>query len=116
VKAPASGHVALQVSWCASDAELAETQRRSHDTLVELMGERRRGGVRWQMFTGLQALKAISNLEQQTRDPVVFESYEQVRQLLSEYGGIMVVASASASASAALPAARAKGKGHGADR
>ena len=83
------------VAW-ASEEAVPEVRQQSHDELIYLLGDRRRGGVSWRVFRGLPAHQFLDSLIAATTDPTLLASYDQVRGFLREYGGVVVVASAMA--------------------
>lgn len=86
---------ATLVAWCAAKSDLAEARRQTHDTLIAMLGDRRRGGVRWQQHTGADAVRALGIMREGATGELA-DHYRRVAGHLREYGGWLVVAMAEA--------------------
>lgn len=73
---------------------LEDAKKQTHDTLIQLMGPTRTGGVTWRMFEGEAARKMIGRFLSLERDLVMMLHYRQIERHLTERGGIMVMATA----------------------
>jgi hypothetical protein len=80
--------------WCAGDDDLEEAKKRSHDLVIDMLGSRRRGGVRWQIARGADATTVLDKMTEGELDPVLLDHYRRIRGLLRENGGIVVLAMA----------------------
>ncbi len=81
--------------WCAGEGDLEEAKRATHDALLELMGDRRRGGVQWRICpAGEKADAAMAMLWEGGVAPELSDHYRRLEGHLREYGGILVVAMA----------------------
>lgn len=96
--AKSQGHeyedVGLVAGWCDdTDAALEESKKRSHDILIELMGDKRRGGVTWRIFSGDAATQTLATLFEGAS---LEESnhYRRIGGLLREFGGRLIIATA----------------------
>jgi hypothetical protein len=85
-------HAGSIICWAADESDLPEVMRQSHDVPIETLGPRRRGGVTWVTFRGIQALQFLATAESLDTDPALLASYEQIRASLAEVGGIVVLA------------------------
>lgn len=84
----------IVAGWCQSEAELDETRQETHDTVIRLLGARRRGGVRWAWYPDRDdAYEALDQLTEGA-SPELSDHYRQLRGLLREHGGILVLAMA----------------------
>lgn len=86
--------VAVVPAWAATEADLPEARRRAHDTLLALLGERRRGPVHWSWWSGADAFQALRVLAEDTPTAEHADNYRRLRAHLREYGGYLVVAMA----------------------
>jgi hypothetical protein len=80
-------------AWCATEDDLPEARRRSHDGLVKLMADRRIGGVEWRHWSGDEANKALDVLRAGAVGPYA-DHYRRLAGLLREHGGFLVAAMA----------------------
>lgn len=80
--------------WCATEAELPELRKATHDQLIAIMGTSRRGGVTWHQATGDTAVKIAADLARPDDPPEAAEFYAGLLQRLQTLGGYLVVASA----------------------
>lgn len=85
---------ATMVAWCATEADLPETRRQTHDGLIALMGASRRGGIQWRQWTGSDASEALNGLWHDATPPDLADHYRRVAGHLREYGGWLVLAMA----------------------
>lgn len=85
-------NVAVVAGWCAADTDLLHVRRATHDTLIDLMGDRRTGGVSWVQFTGPAALRQLVQMQQDAADPETAAHYDQIAELLTNRGGYLVIA------------------------
>lgn len=86
----------VQIAWAADEAALPEARQRSHDSLIRGLGTHRRGGVTWTTYDGNGAFAALARLHTTETSEELAGYYEQVRELLQEHGGFLVVAMAAA--------------------
>lgn len=87
--------VACLLAWCATEDDLAEARRRTHDALIEMMGPARTGGVTWRWWKGERAREVVEVALADPDQPADLAAYyRQVLAHLREYGGYVVVASA----------------------
>lgn len=82
------------VGWCAGEEEITAANKETHDALLLLLGDRRRGGVTWRVFVDDQALGVIDRLLGAAVGPEMANHYRRLRGMLREFGGCLVVASA----------------------
>ena len=82
--------------WGATEADLPELRRQTHDTLVALMGATRVGAVSWRTYRGTGAAGVIQGLAATGDDPAWVAAYRRMGELLAAHGGYVVVASAPA--------------------
>lgn len=80
-----------QVAWCREESDLPETRQKTHDALIEDMGDRRRGGVQWRQYTGKDAVDALAQMTVDA-DMVAADYYRRIGAHLREYGGWLVLA------------------------
>lgn len=85
--------------WCATEDDLPEARKQTHDTLISLMAERRVGAVQWRWWTGHEASEALRLLSSdveghygQITEHAAY--YDQIAALLRDHGGFLVVAMA----------------------
>ncbi len=102
--------VGVHVAWAGAPSNLDEARTRTHDNLIEQMGANRAGPVSWRIVAGKEALTVMDELDaaQATDDiaPILGDDvaetmrdqHRQVRKLLAQYGGFLVVAFAAAHA------------------
>lgn len=76
-------------AWAADETVLDEAKRKTHHELVEMLGSRRRGPVEWRVYAMPAASTALHILSDQHGD----DDLGLARDLLNEYGGLLVVAS-----------------------
>lgn len=86
--------MAVQAGWCATEAELTEARRATHDSLIAQLGPARRGGVSWMFETGEQAVALLDEVAKDPPSSVHADYFRQMRACLREYGGWIVVAMA----------------------
>lgn len=89
-------NVGVVVGWCAPDS-VDECKQQTHDVLLELMGDRRAGGVVWKIFEGVVAREVIKKMELDSwgeGDTVNAAYYAQINFRLGVAGGLLVVATA----------------------
>lgn len=81
------------IGW-ADNAHVEGAKTQTHDTLIELMGEARTGGVRWYLID--DALAALAQLDRMRpgASPELLEVYDHVAGLVRELGGVLVIATA----------------------
>jgi hypothetical protein len=82
--------------WCATDADLPEARKDTHDQLIALMGDNRAGPVQWQWWEGRDATETLEAMKADTTDFELSELYRRMSGLLREQGGILLVAMAPA--------------------
>lgn len=70
--------VATLVGWCADEEHLTEARGATHDALIDLMGDRRRGAVGWKWKTGQEARDLLNEFT---------TNFRHLRGMLREYGG-----------------------------
>lgn len=95
-----SGNVAAVAGWCRPDA-VEVCKRATHDTLIQMLGPRRRSGVSWFVLPhdegGVDLIeKMLAETDEDGldgADPIV-EHYRTIRGYLKLHGGILVVATA----------------------
>lgn len=85
--------LAIVPGWCESAGDLEATRRSTHDTLIELLGSRRRSGVTWRHYVGADALGAVAELGREGSDEWRAMCAE-ITRLLNEHGGHLVLATA----------------------
>ncbi len=86
------GNYAVQMGWVEDEDALEEGRMVTHDSLIELMGDTRTGGVHWSWAEGLDALAMLDVLERNNRDPRWADYAAQIRGRLTTVGGWLVVA------------------------
>ena len=91
---PEGQEMAVLPCWAATRADLPEARRVTHDTLIGLMGDQRRGGVRWSEGHGQEAHKMVHGLLDGCEPGEMREMLLQIHQYLEERGGYVVVAMA----------------------
>lgn len=85
----------VQAGWCASDDELEEAKKQTHDRLISQLGARRRGGVRWIVLEGMPTRRKAGELMIGIApDSLHGHYYRRIQGLLREYGGLLVIAMA----------------------
>jgi hypothetical protein len=82
-------------AWVEAEEWLDEGRQVTHDALIEMLGPRRRSGVRWTMHEGSEALEACSVLLQSATGGSA-DYYRQLRGKVREFGGWIVIAYAQA--------------------
>jgi hypothetical protein len=87
------GEIAVMVGWCKTEADLPETRKQTHDRLIEMMGDRRTGGVTWRWWTGEQAVEALERLKEGASGGLA-DYYRRISAHLREWDGFVVMASA----------------------
>lgn len=92
--------VATVAGWCLDD-HLEEAKRATHDTLIEMLGDQRRSGVRWHVSNVRQgALRVVYKMIEECRadgvgdDEPILQHYIKIRDMLTLHGGMLVVAMA----------------------
>lgn len=91
----ADAEVGTTIGWCATEADLTDARKQTHDALIKLMGGLRTGPVAWQWHTGEPAMAAIGEFmgsPEAQGSPVYANYYRQIRGKLREYGGYVVIA------------------------
>jgi hypothetical protein len=58
-----SEDIGTQPAWCASEADLQEARRATHDSLIAQMGAQRTGSVRGRQATGEKAVELLDTLD-----------------------------------------------------
>ncbi len=83
----------VMVGWCATESDLEEAKQQTHDGLIKLMADRRRGGVHWRICQAGtdQAREALAKLFDGA-DVELADYYRQIAGMMREYGGFMVIA------------------------
>lgn len=84
--------VATLVGWCADEEHLTEARGATHDALIDLMGDRRRGAVGWKWKTGQEARDLLNEFTTNETSQPLLDHYRHLRGMLREYGGWIVVA------------------------
>lgn len=91
---------ATVMGWCADEDSLDQAKKSTHDILIGLLGDRRRGGVSWIIESGTPAAEVVSKfIESGWEDGGDYRElthYRQVKAHLREHGGFVVVAVAAA--------------------
>lgn len=88
------GDYAVQMGWVEDEDALEEGRMVTHDSLIDLMGDTRTGGVRWSWAEGVEALAMLDVLESNSTDPRWADYAAQIRGRLTTVGGWLVVAMA----------------------
>lgn len=89
-------NIAVVMGWAASKRELESVKRATHDTVIALLGARRRSGVTWRIFKGTEALGVLERMRG-IPDGLTAElddEYAQLQIRLSTRGGFLVAAEA----------------------
>lgn len=83
-------------AWAAGDDVVDETRKRTHDTLVTLMGAARCGPVAWQHHAAgtTSCDAALASLFLGAPSQEHSDSYRRIQGLLREEGGYLVIAMA----------------------
>jgi len=85
---------AIVAGWCAGEEELEKAKKLSHDAVIEQLGDRRTGGVQWNITWGLEATERLNMLTRDTSDEIALSHYRRLRALIREHGGGIVIAMA----------------------
>lgn len=80
--------VATLVGWCADEEHLTEARGATHDALIDLMGDRRRGAVGWKWKTGQEARDLLNEFTTNETSQPLLDHYRHLRGMLREYGGL----------------------------
>lgn len=85
--------IGVIVGWCDVD-HVEEAKKQTHDTLIELMGDTRTGGVSWRLIDDpLLALSQLDAMREGADEPHI-ELYDKVAGFIREHGGVLVIATA----------------------
>lgn len=93
-KAECTVGYSIVAGWCASEAELDEAKKGTHDIVIGMAGDRRRGGVQWRIASGADATQILSQLREPQLDNELElnDYYRRIAAMLREFGGFLVVA------------------------
>lgn len=80
---------------------IAEARRKTHDLLIEMLGERRRGGVQWRQVPAGHALNLLDDLERaavRNEGQAAEGGYDDLRRHLkrSMIKGVLIIATCDA--------------------
>ena len=89
----AADRIGVVAGWCETEADLLECRQATHDTLIQMMGALRVGGVTWRQVTGQDAYDTLDLLSKDASRELL-DYYRSVRAHLRERGGWVVVATA----------------------
>lgn len=86
--------IGIVAGWCATAADLDEARQATHDILIELQGDRRRGPVTWRIFgQRLDALEVLARMRRLAgNSPALDDHYAALAELIGTHGGILVIA------------------------
>lgn len=87
---------AEMVGWCATEADIVNARKATHDALIAAVGDRRNGPVAWREATGADALALLNEIAVDPPSEEHGNYYRQLRGKLREFGGYIVVALAPA--------------------
>jgi hypothetical protein len=73
---------------CASYADLDQAKQATHDTLIRLMGPRRRGGVKWRIIPASEAPDTLRQMQWELEQAALLSYLED------NPDGFLVIASA----------------------
>lgn len=82
--------------WCIDEPDAIEDCKRgTHDAVIELLGDRRTGGVGW-LIGEPGSTDAVEELKRDETDPALLAHYRHLCALVREHGGRIVLAMAPA--------------------
>lgn len=86
-------HIAVLCGW--SDVEhVEEAKRKTHDTLIRMLGDNRTGSVSWRLIDDVPAALAQLERMREGADEPHMELYDRLEALLREHGDVLVIATA----------------------
>lgn len=88
---PTDSDFGVAAAWCSGLEAVEETKKRTHDNLLELMGDRRVGPVQWLIERGDAARKVLDMLRPGAAVKLA-DYYDGIEARLKEFGGLLVVA------------------------
>lgn len=85
--------VGVVVGWSDNDhVEMGKQQ--THDTLIELMGPARTGGVTWRIVKGAERALPVLERLREGADAAHLALYDQLAALLTDHDGVLIIATA----------------------
>lgn len=85
--------IAVLCGWADID-HVEEAKRQTHDGLIAMLGDRRRGGVSWRIIDNVAGALDLITKMREGADESHLEQYDQLESLLTQHGGVLVVATA----------------------
>lgn len=87
------GEYGMVAGWCAGTGELDAAKQATHDAVIEMLGDRRLGGVTWRIFDGPDECNgALDQLQARAAQGPEADHYRRLRAMVREYGGFIVMA------------------------
>lgn len=95
-RGPRDDYLGVVPGWCATEADLEELRRQTHDLLIKLLGESRTSGVTWRQYSGAAALSAVTmlRLDAVTHQLEWVAMCDELERKLRDEGGYLVIATA----------------------